>query len=103
MLEPIHQPIINSKFGFNEILDDENDGWDQDDILDITDNQLNNNEPTSLLPTESSPQKSFCSQQLSNVSSKFGFNEALADNLWEESELLDKKISDAGNKINIYN
>ncbi|KAI9309643.1 hypothetical protein BJ944DRAFT_63568 [Cunninghamella echinulata] len=101
LLEPIHRPIINSKFGFNEILDGENDGWDQDDILDITDNQLNNNQPRSSLRTESSPQKPFSKQQLSKVSSKFGFNEALSDNLWEESELLDKKISDAEDDIHL--
>ncbi|CAO3635703.1 unnamed protein product [Cunninghamella echinulata] len=98
LLEPIQRPIINNKFRFNEILDGENDGWDQDDILDITDNQLNNNESISLLPMESPPQKSFCGQQRTTASSKFGFNEALADNMWDESELLDTEICDIVNQ-----
>lgn len=97
LLKSIQQHTVNSKFSFNEVLNNENDGWDQYDPLDIVTDQFGNDESADLVPMRS---KEFSPKQLPAVSSKFEYSESLDENGWSESELLDVDIDVMNNEKN---
>ncbi|CAO3636749.1 unnamed protein product [Cunninghamella blakesleeana] len=94
----IQQSITNNKFCFNEVLNNENDGWDQYEPLDVVADQIGNDESTDLMPMKT---KVFSHNQIPIVSNKFGYNETLDENAWGELESLNADIDVTNNEYNI--